>query len=115
MRYRQWNELCPGEGEGRLVESGIPTLCDKVLAARGIRDPEEARKFLYEETPLHDPMAMADMDKAAGRLNLAIRNGETVAVYGDYDVDGITAASLLTLFLRGEGCTVSPYIPNRLE
>ena len=115
MRYRQWNELCPGEGERRLREGGIPPLCAKVLAARGMTDPEEVRRFLYEEEPLHDPLLMRDMDKAAQRLRRAIEAGETVAVYGDYDVDGITAASLLTLFLRREGCRVLPYIPNRLE
>jgi len=77
--------------------------------------PEEARRFLYEEHLLHDPMAMKDMDKAVQRLKAALKNGETVAVYGDYDVDGITATCLLTDFLRGEGGQVIPYIPNRLE
>lgn len=115
MRYRQWNDLPAGEGERALLSAGIPELCAKVLSARGMTDPEEARRFLYEEQPLHDPLLMKDMDKAAARLGRALKEGETVAVYGDYDVDGITAACLLTIFLRGEGGKVLPYIPNRLE
>ena len=116
MRYRQWNEPpAPGGDEGALRRAGIPALCAKVLAARGLGDPGEARRFLYEEEPLCDPLLMKDMDKAVSRLRQAIETGETVAVYGDYDVDGITATCLLTGFLRGEGGTVIPYIPNRLE
>ena len=116
MKYKQWNELPATVGdEGALRGAGIPALCAKVLAARGFCDPEEARRFLYEEEPLCDPLLMADMDQAAGRLRRAIEAGEKVAVYGDYDVDGITATCLLTDFLRGEGATVTPYIPNRLE
>ncbi len=115
MKYRQWNEPSPGEGEAALVAAGIPALCAKVLSARGWTDPEAARRFLYEETPLEDPMAMADMPRAVERLRRALETGETVAVYGDYDVDGITATCLMTDFLRGEGAAVVPYIPNRLE
>lgn len=114
MRYRQWNDLPPASSRG-LEEAGIPALCARVLAARGITEPEEARRFLYEEAPLHDPMGMKDMDKAVRRLKKALEAGEAVAVYGDYDVDGITATCLLTDFLRGEGGQVLPYIPNRLE
>ena len=57
---------------------------------------------------------MKDMDKAAARLARALAAGETVAVYGDYDVDGITSTSLLTDFLRREGGMVIPYIPDRM-
>ena len=114
MKYRQWNDLPPAPS-GALEAAGIPGLCARVLAARGVTDPAEAHRFLYEEAPLHDPMEMRDMDKAVSRLRQAIADGEPIAVYGDYDVDGITAASLLTLFLRGEGAAVLPYIPNRLE
>ncbi len=115
MKYKQWNELPPGLGEAELCRAGVPELCAKVLSARGVTDPEEALRFLYEDAPLHDPMDMKDMDRAAERLKRALKSGETVAVYGDYDVDGITATCLLTDFLRAEGGTVLPYIPNRLE
>ncbi len=115
MKNKQWNELSPGGGEGALLAAGIPALCAKVLAARGWTDGEAARRFLFEEAPLCDPMTMKDMDKAVGRLKAALDKGETLAVYGDYDVDGITATCLLTDFLRREGGKVVPYIPNRLE
>ena len=115
MRYRPWNELSAGEGEAALRAAGVPALCAKVLSARGMTDPAQAHRFLFEAPPLLDPMGLKDMDKAVARLNKALENGETVAVYGDYDVDGITATCLMTDFLRGEGGTVIPYIPNRLE
>ena len=63
---------------------------------------------------LPDPALLIDMATAADRLAAAVRRGETVAVFGDYDVDGACSAALLTLFLRGLGCTVLPYVPNRL-
>ena len=108
MRYRQWNELPTGEGEATLRQAGIPALCAKVLSARGVTDPAEAHRFLFDAPPLLDPMEMRDMDKAVERLKAALSRGETVAVYGDYDVDGITATCLMTTFLRGEGLTVIP-------
>ena len=115
MKYKQWKELPPGAGEAELTAAGIPALCAKVLSARGVADPARARRLLYEREELHDPMEMADMDKAVKRLKSALEEGETIAVYGDYDVDGITATCLLTDFLRSEGGKVLPYIPNRLE
>ena len=115
MKFRQWNEITPQRDAGALTAAGIPALCARVLSARGWSDPEQARRFLYEDAPLHDPMAMLDMARAAARLRQALERGETVAVYGDYDVDGITATCLLTDFLRREGGRAIPYIPNRLE
>ncbi|MEA4954456.1 MAG: single-stranded-DNA-specific exonuclease RecJ [Pseudoflavonifractor sp.] len=115
MKYRQWNEIGPHREEKALRAAGIPALCAKVLAARGWSDAGAASRFLFEESPLLDPMEMADMDRAAARLRRALETGETIAVYGDYDVDGITATCLMTDFLRSEGGTVLPYIPNRLE
>ncbi|MCI8475318.1 MAG: single-stranded-DNA-specific exonuclease RecJ [Oscillospiraceae bacterium] len=113
MRYRQWNDL-PSASPAALEAAGIPALCARILSARGM-EPPAAHRFLYEEQPLHDPFLLKDMDRAVARIRRAIEAGEPIAVYGDYDVDGITATSLLTLFLRREGATVLPYIPNRLE
>ena len=63
---------------------------------------------------LPDPSTLADMDLAADRLAAAIRAGETVAVFGDYDVDGACSGAIMALFLRGLGCTVLSYVPDRL-
>ena len=75
-----------------------------LLVSRGVRTPEAAAGFLREDAGLlHDPMLMKDMDKAAARIRAAVKQKETVAVYGDYDVDGITATALMTSWLRGQG------------
>ena len=96
--------------------AGIPALAALALCARGLDTPEKAAAFLDAGTgQLNDPCLMRDMDKAADRLRRALSSGELVAVYGDYDVDGITATCLLTDFLQREGGRVIPYIPDRLE
>jgi len=115
MKYRQWNETDTRRESAPLEAAGIPALCARVLSARGWSDAEEARRFLYEDFPLHDPMELRDMADAVERLRQALETGETIAVYGDYDVDGITATCLMTDFLRTQGGRVLPYIPDRLE
>lgn len=86
-----------------------------LLAARGVHTPEEAREFLREDIGLlHDPMRMADMDKAVRRVREAVAKGEHVAVYGDYDVDGLTASALMTGWLKRQGLQCETYIPERL-
>ena len=86
-----------------------------LLAARGFYTPEKASAFLREDLGLLlDPMGLKDMDRAAARLREAVAAGETVAVFGDYDVDGITSTALMTAWFRKQGLTVIPYIPERL-
>ena len=116
MKYKEWNYLPGAPGARRALEgAGIPPLAAAVLAARGLSDPDEVRAFLEaDESCLADPMLLKDMDRAAQRVRRALDEGETVAVYGDYDVDGITATALLTDFLRREGAQVIPYIPDRM-
>ena len=112
MKYESWS-LPPGRGAPL---EGVPPLVGRVLAARGIADPDEAREFLRtDEGLLRDPFSLRDMDKAAGRLELALERGERVAIYGDYDVDGMTAACLLYDFLTRRGGKVRRYIPRRLS
>ena len=117
MKYKQWNQAASDPAAVAALEwAGLPTLAAMTLCARGLDTPEKARAFLDAgRGQLQDPMGMKDMDKAAARLARALAAGETVAVYGDYDVDGITSTSLLTDFLRREGGTVIPYIPDRME
>lgn len=116
MKYGIWkvSQLEAG-AVNVLVGSGYAPLAAMVLASRGIGDDRQARAYLDCNAPLLDPFLMTDMDKAAGRVGLAMSRGEKIAVFGDYDVDGITATCLLTDFLRRHGADVVSYIPGRLE
>ena len=116
MKYKQWQVAlpCPA-GQQVLEEAGLPPLLAGLLAARGIVRPEEARRLLSPGSePIPDPSLLKDMDRAAQRVRLALERGELIAVYGDYDVDGITATCLLTQFLTARGGRIVPYIPSRL-
>jgi len=116
VKYGIWNVNEPDAGAvNSLVRSGYAPLAAMVLASRGICDNAQAHKYLDCDTPLLDPFLMTDMDKAAGRVGLAMAMGEKIAVFGDYDVDGITSTCLLTDFLRRHGAHVVSYIPGRLE
>ena len=98
-----------------LVRCGYAPLTAMVLSARGIADGQQAQRLLDCSAPLQDPFLMKDMDLAAGRVGLAMARGEKIAVFGDYDVDGITATCLLTDFLRRHGADCTCYIPRRLD
>ena len=117
MKYKQWNIAGGDPAARRAMEAaGVPPLAALALCARGLDTPEKAKAFLDAgRDRLADPFLMGDMDRAAARVRQALDRGETIAVYGDYDVDGITATCLLTDFLRREGGAVIPYIPDRLE
>ena len=116
MKYKQWQVAAPcPEGQLALERAGLPPLLAGLLAVRGVVSPEEARRLLSPKSePIPDPMLLRDMDKAVARVRRALERGERIAVYGDYDVDGITATCLLTQFLSARGGAVIPYIPSRL-
>ena len=95
---------------------GAPEIVGRVLAARGVAT-DDAESFLnptLRET-LPDPSRIADLDVAVGRLVRAVQRGETVAVFGDYDVDGATAAALLARYLKAVGAASRIYVPDRLR
>ena len=117
MKYRQWN-LRPAHPAARaaMEAAGVPPLPAAVLCARGLDTVEKARDFLASDVGLlNDPLFLRDMDAAVARIRAAIDGGEHIAVYGDYDVDGITSTCLLTDYLRSLGAAVTPYIPDRME
>ena len=116
LKYGVWKTAVPGVDDViALVRGGYAPLTAMVLAARGLGDKQSADRYLDCNAPLLDPFLMTDMAKAADRVRLALEQGETVAVFGDYDVDGITATCLLTDYLRSKGSSCVPYIPGRLE
>ena len=98
-----------------LVNGGYAPLTAMVLAGRGITDPRMAHAMLDCSSPMPDPYAMTDMALAVGRVAVALDRGEKIAIFGDYDVDGITATCLLTDYLCSLGADCVPYIPGRLE
>ncbi len=116
LRYGIWNVREPQAGAvNAMVGSGFSPLTAMILSARGYEDPKKAQKDLRCDCAMPDPFLMTDMDLAAGRVGLAMTRGEKIAVFGDYDVDGITSTCLLTSFLRKHGADVVSYIPGRLE
>ncbi len=104
------------DARDRLMAGGITPLLAAVLASRAIHDLQEADALL---SPPHDkmfsPLLLKDMELALPRIRQGVENNEYIAIYGDYDVDGITSTTLLTDFLRGLGARVLPYIPHRME
>jgi len=113
-RYR-WN-LLPPAPEGYLANaSGLPPLVIQLLFNRGLRKPEELPAFLAADKSLsHSPFLLPDIHQAVARIYRALLSNENIAVYGDYDTDGITATALLVQGLSSLGGRVIPYIPHRL-
>ncbi|MDE1145171.1 MAG: single-stranded-DNA-specific exonuclease RecJ [Azospirillaceae bacterium] len=95
---------------------GLPELVGRVLAARGV-DLDAAEDFLAPTLKrfLPDPHSLLDMAAAADRLSHAVRRGEKLAVFGDYDVDGATSSALLVRFFRAVGADIQTYIPDRIN
>ena len=92
----------------------MPRLLHALLVQRGVSSADEARAFLSPgEEILRDPLLLSDMEKAVSRLRAALAKGERVCVYGDYDVDGVTAAAILSLHLKSLGADVRTYLPDR--
>ncbi len=94
---------------------GMSRVLAQVLYNRGFDTPEAANRFLYINQPLYSPMQMPDISKAVGRIRTAILKGERIAVYGDFDADGVTSTTLMTQALRALGAKVIPYIPHRID
>ena len=116
VKYGIWNVLqFDTKKTQSLVQAGYTPLIAQVLCSRGCAEAQEAAGHLSASAPMPDPALMQDMQAAADRVRLALQRGETIAVYGDYDVDGITATCLLTEFLRSQGGRVEHYIPARIE
>lgn len=96
-------------------ELGLHPVAARVLVGRGVVTPAQAERFLSTRlTDLPDPFTMKGMLPAVERIGRALRGGEKITVYGDYDVDGVTSTSLLVSFLQAVGGTVASYVPHRL-
>lgn len=88
----------------------------KLLVQRGITNFEDAKTFFRPNlNQLHDPYLMKDMDKAVARIEAAIKAGENIMVYGDYDVDGTTSVALMSSYLKTKTPNIATYIPDRYD
>lgn len=117
MKHFNWNIGRYDRAQAaQLTRSGMNPLTAVILSARNISSPADIRS-LTEDTleQLYSPLLMKDMDRAAARISRAIAAGEHVAVYGDYDVDGITSACLMATYLRSRKLPCEIYIPDRLR
>ena len=117
MKFQQWNiPSVPQSAVEELTGAGYSWLVSAVLASRGITSAEEAAAFLERDRSLtHSPFLMKDMDRAVERISRAIAEKERIAVFGDYDVDGITATCILMDYLASRGADCLHYIPRRIE
>lgn len=112
----EWVAAPIPEAAAALTGSGVASWFAPLLARRGAADPESARRFLEPSLDqLHDPYLLEGMDGAVDRLLAARRDHESVAVVGDYDVDGVTATAMLLAVLRSVGMSAHPILPHRLR
>ena len=117
----KWNFQTPTEEElhkrDRLASQlGLSPVVCLLLVQRGLTTVEEVKKFFKPSlNDLHDPFLMPDMEKAVKRLNKALGNKEKILIYGDYDVDGTTAVSLVYKYLRPYSSALDYYIPDRYD
>jgi single-stranded-DNA-specific exonuclease len=115
MLIRRWQlePICPPSHLDRF--SQFSPLLAQILYNRGITDLAEAQSFLFDDSGIGNPFEMTGMAAAVERLRRAIRSDESIAVYGDFDADGVTATALLVQTLRSLGAHSHPYIPSRIE
>jgi single-stranded-DNA-specific exonuclease len=93
----------------------LPRMICRLLVARGYVAPEDAKRYLRPRLDqLHEPSSMLDLDRATERLARAVRDGETIMVHGDYDVDGICSTTIMVRALRELGGKAVPFIPHRV-
>ena len=111
-----WRPADPRTGLGIAQRLGVPEMVGRLLAARGV-GIDLAGDYLEPtlKALMPNPSSLMDMDLAADRIAAAVRSGEHVAVFGDYDVDGACSGALMSRFLRDLGCEVTPYVPDRLK
>lgn len=95
------------------ADTGIPALLAVLLQTRGISDPRQAEEMFSDDISFSDPFLLPDMGKAAERISRALDSFEKIAVYGDYDADGVTATAMMYSYLESCGGNVIYYIPDR--
>lgn len=115
MAIKRWRVSAADEKSVNLLKSelNLSPLAARALAARGYSTPELASEFIEGSRALESPMILKDIEKAADRINAAIENEEKIAVFGDYDVDGLTSTTLMLGYLQSRGAEVMCALPER--
>jgi single-stranded-DNA-specific exonuclease len=115
---RRWilKDADPASIARHVQELRVSPLLARLLALRGLKEPERAKRYLAPSlrSDLPSPFLMADMDAAVDRLTYAVQHQENIAVWGDYDVDGTTGAAVVVAFLRELGVEPIYYVPHRV-
>lgn len=117
MAFKKWELSSPDKEKANLLadECGADPFAALVAVSRGIDDPSEFELMLSDEPLLCEPRELADITVAAGFLKDAVEAGKKIAVFGDYDCDGVTATAIMTDYLKSIGADVYPYIPDRID
>ncbi len=115
LQPKRWRVAPPVSAEDLARFPGLQPLLVQLLHNREIHDPGEAQGFLQGQTPGPSPFKLKGMNQAVSRLSIAIRSGEPIAVFGDFDADGVTATVLMVQALSALGAQVTPYIPSRVD
>lgn len=117
MKMKRWVVApCQTDAQQHLISSGFSPLAAAALCARGLASPQQAQEFLSTAwQDLHDPFDLPDMENAVRVITHALRAKTTIAVFGDYDVDGVTATCMMVHYLRSCGAEVHYFLPNRLR
>ncbi|MCQ2435845.1 MAG: single-stranded-DNA-specific exonuclease RecJ [Clostridia bacterium] len=113
---KRWNVLTQDERTVCALSNGLNTdaLCSRLLINRGYTNVEEAKAFVEKsDVFFYNPFILADMRRAVDRIKQALYDDEKITIYGDYDVDGVTAVSILYMYLRDRGARIDYYIPTR--
>lgn len=114
MNYRAWQLNPSAEQDTEALQAeGFGVLLSRVLSSRGIHTPEAARHLLDGRDELSDPFLIKDMDKAVARIQRAVEEGEPIVIFGDYDVDGVSATAILFECLSNQGAQVRCKLPSR--
>lgn len=115
MSIKKWHINSPDAEASRKIASDldISPFLARLLSARGAKSSEDAKKALFEEAEISDPLKIKDMDKAVEAVRRAVAEDERICIFGDYDCDGVTAVVILQSYLESLGADVFHYIPDR--
>ena len=115
LQRQRWRIASPVGEEQRVRFPDLPSLIVQMLHNREVRAPEQVAEFLGGQFTTGNPFRMKGVSEAVTRLRRAVDRGERIAVYGDFDTDGVTATVLLVQVLSAIGAQVEPYIPHRVD